>query len=422
MNRIIGSALLLLLISASLVGQQSDRAIVDRFQGRVKQLTAFVDSAKTLPDCAEIDASVAALDSEFTAHQELLDRALYPDNFQATLTNLRGRLLVRQKDLGVIESQYVRITELETRVRELADQVTKLSADNQQLSAEITRMGVNVKALGGQSVMDQRTLDSLRSLVKRLQKNLGERDQLIFSLVDSIFMQYGKDVASLKDVDKRGVMGKIERRDVLTNLKRAITENMSFLESTGLKGNDFAELARQQKAFSNQWTALGPKLTQVYYTGRQRTNELALIDTMLTRWSAKADERLWQTLGATFKERGFALREFANGEQFSAAFSAFLDDEIANVRKEPADTRAKLYGNFESSIWKTDLKPVWLPALVETGRLTKEQGERLGSKVDDWRRTVAGTSWFAFAAIGLIIAVVGYVVVRAVFRKPKPKA
>jgi hypothetical protein len=408
--------LILLIFAGALIApaQQSDRIIVDQFESQSKELLRGVDSAKTVQDCAEIGTSIDLLEKEFTVHQALLDRALFPENFLATLATMRGRLVVRQRDLGVIEAQFVRISELELRVRDLSDQVTKLSSDNKSLAAEIARLSSTEQAR-----RDQRSIDSLRSLVKKLQQNLIDRDQLIFALVDSIFLQYGKDVASLKDVDKQGVVSKMERRDVFTSIKRAIAENLQFLEATGLKGNDFAELAREQKAFSTKWNGLGPRLAQVYASGKQRANEIALIDTMLGRWSAKMDQRLWQTLASTFKERGYSLKEFSNGEQFFNSLMMFLQDEIRNARNEPPDTRSKLFANFDGSLWRSDLEPVWLPVLVETGNLTPGQKEQIEDKVAEWRRSVSGYSWMTIAVIALIVLVVGYAVSRLLFRKPK---
>ncbi len=295
--------LIVLIVSAAFARQESDRAIVDRFQNQVTTLTKATEEAKTVQECGEISATIDALQQEFTPHKALLDKALYPDDFDKTLVNLRGRLLVRQKDLGVIETQVARISELETQVRQLSDQVSKLTTDNEKLMSDVNRMGENVKRMGGESMADRRMIDSLKSVIRHLQKNLQERDQLIFALVDSIFQQYGKDVASMNDIEKQGVAGKVERRNVLTNIKKSISENLQFLESTTLKGTDFAEIAKQQKKFSSQWSALGPKLTAVYFSGKKQKAELANIDTLLSQWSAKVDDATWRTLATSFRER-----------------------------------------------------------------------------------------------------------------------
>jgi len=424
MNTLIRTALVLtavaMVLTAAAARQESDRAVVDRFQSQVAALTKMTDSAKTIQECAEINASIDALQKDFGPRKDLLDKALYPDDFNRTLANLRGRLLVRQKDLGVIETQFVRITELETQVRALSDQVSKLTADNERLTTEVDRMAENIKRMGGESMADRRMIDSLKSVVKQLQKNLQDRDQLIFALVDSIFQQYGKDVASMNDVEKQGVAGKVERRNVLTNIKKSIGDNMQFLQSTTLKGTDFADIAKQQKRFSSQWSGLGPKLTAVYFSGKKQKAELAAIDTMLNQWSAKVDEATWRTLTTSFREKGFVLKDFATGAQFFENFVAFLDEQIRNPNNERADTRSKLFHNFYDSFWTTDLEPVWLPALVESGKLTDVQKKDLEEKVDAWHNSVSPTSWITYVLIAVVVVVLVWVAARLILRKPAP--
>jgi hypothetical protein len=120
--------LLMAIAFISITAQQiSDRAIVDKFNKTVKELYRTVDAAKSAHDCADVVASITATEKEFASHKELLDRALYPDDYTKTVTNLKGRLLVRQKDLGVIETQIVRIAELESQVRELSGKIDDLN-------------------------------------------------------------------------------------------------------------------------------------------------------------------------------------------------------------------------------------------------------------------------------------------------------
>ncbi len=416
--------LIALLVLPSAFGrQESDRAIVDRFQNQVAALTKATEQAQTVQECGEISASIDALQQDFAPHKELLDKSLYPDDFDKTLVNLRGRLLVRQKDLGVIETQVARISELETQVRQLSDQVSKLTTDNEKLMSDVNRMGENVKRLGGESMADRRMIDSLKSVIHRLQRNLQERDQLIFALVDSIFQQYGKDVASMNDVEKQGVAGKVERRNVLTNIKKSINENLQFLESTTLKGTDFAEITKQQQKFSSQWSALGPKLTAVYFSGKKQKAELANIDTLLHQWAAKVDDATWRTLATSFREKGFSLNDFANGQQFFDSFSTFLDEQIRNAGEAKEDTRSKLFHSFYDSFWVTDLDPVWLPALVESGKLTDVQKKDLESKVEAWQSAVSPTSWVVYVLIAVVVVVLVWVAGRLLIRRPpKPVA
>ena len=86
-----------------------------------------------MQECAEASTSIDAVEKEFGDDKALINKANYPDGYDKTIEQLRGKLLIRQRDLGVIESQIVRITELEVKIRELSDQIMKLTNQNETL-------------------------------------------------------------------------------------------------------------------------------------------------------------------------------------------------------------------------------------------------------------------------------------------------
>jgi chromosome segregation ATPase len=412
-------AILLIIAVVSLTARQkSDRAIVDKFEKTVKELYRSADSAKTVQDCADINASIDELEKEFTVHKPLLDRALYPDDYTKTITNLKGRLLVRQKDLGVIETQFARIVELESQVRELSGKINNLTQENEKLMGEVksleTAQALNKEAAAANKVL----LDSLNTVITKLRQNLKERDNLIFSLLDSLFMQYDKNVASMNDVEKQGISGKLERRNVLTNIKKSIADNLQFLESTNLSPNDFAEIARQHQRFASQWKGLGPKLASIYLSGKQKKNEVALIDSMLSTWSAKVDVSTWKALASLMNKSGIQLKPFSNGTDFIASFSEFVDAEIKNPKQEADDVRAKRYNTFNDMVWKTDLKPVWLPVLVESGKITADQKAEIEKQFELWQSAITPVSPIVYGLVIIIIAIVVWSLSRYIRKKP----
>lgn len=404
---------LLVIVSFTLLARQkSDYATVQKFQSTVKSLSVSVDSAKTVQDCAEASASIDALVKEFNEDKALLDKTLYPDNYETTVQNLRNKLFVRQKDLGVIETQMVRITELETQVRELSDSLTRVSAQNEKLLADVQKLSLSVKKLAA-------PYDSLQKLIAKLQQGLQDRDALIFALTDSLFLQDDKNVSDMKDIEKQGLLGKVERRGVVSGIKRAIQDNVMFLDRTQLKSSDLASIVRQQQRFQAQWKGLGPKIATVYLTGKQKKNEVAIVDSMLATWGSKVDAATWRSLNTLFKEKGFAVKEFNNGEEFGVNLAAFIDEQIQNPNKEMMETRAKLFTNFDENIWKPELSTNWLPALVDGGKITQAQKKDIEDKVDKWGSTVSpGSSWLIYVLIFIAIVII----VGAVLRLRKKKA
>jgi hypothetical protein len=407
--RIIG---VLVIMNVTLAAQQkSDYAIVQRFQTITKSIAKDIDQAKTVQECAEANTSIDALEKEFGDDKPLLNKAIYPDGYDKTVEQLRGKLLIRQRDLGVIESQIIRISELEVKIRELSDQVTKMTNQNETLMTEVQQLSSNIKKLSGDLFNSTTPIDSLRNMIVKLRQGLQERDALIFALTDSLFMQYDKNVGDMKDVEKQGLLSKIDRHGIIGNVKRSIVDNVTFLETTQLKGSDLVTLVRQQKRFQSQWTGLAPKLAALYLSGKSKKNEVGIVDSLLVTWGDKVDDAMWRSLNTLFKEKGFVVKEFKNGDEYVTNFIAFLDEQIQNANKETNDTRYKLFINFKESLWQTDLNATWLPALTELHKISDTQKKDIETKFEKWQASVMpGATWLTYILIvlgGLLVAIIG---------------
>lgn len=403
---------LLAIMTFSLVAQQkSDYAIVQRFQTMTKSITNNIDQAKTVQDCAEANTSIDAMEKEFGDDKALINKANYPDGYDKTVEQLRGRLLIRQRDLGVIESQIVRISELEVKIRELSDQVTKLTNQNDSLIAQVQKLSQNVRKLSGDLFNSTTPIDSLHNMLVKLRQGLQERDALIFALTDSLFMQYDKNVGDMKDVEKQGLLAKIDRHGIIGNIKRSILDNEAFLDMTQLRGSDLVTLVRQQKRFQSQWTGLAPNLTSLYLSGKSKKSEINVVDSMLAMWGGKVDGAMWRSLNTLFKEKGFNVKEFNNGDEFVANFIAFLDEQIQNVNKETNDTRYELFTKFNENLWQTDLYATWLPALTELSKISDMQKKDMEVKFERWRASIMpGATWLTYILIVLgvlLVAIIG---------------
>ncbi len=417
MKTIIRLLALLAAMNFTLAAQQkSDYAIVQHFQTLAKSIAKNIDQAKTMQECAEASTSIDAVEKEFGGDKTFINKANYPDGYDKTIEQLRGKLLIRQRDLGVIESQIVRITELEVKIRELSDQLMKLTNQNAAMMAEVQQLTENVKKLSGDLFNSKTPIDSLRNMIVKLRQGLQERDALVFALTDSLFMQYDKNVGDMKDIEKQGLLGRIDRHGIIGNVKRSIIDNIAFLESTQLKGSDLVTLVRQQERFQSQWAGLAPKLTSLYLSGKSKKSEVGVVDSMLAMWQDKVDGAMWRSLSMLFKEKGFTVKEFKNGDEFVASFIAFFDEQIQNVNKETDDTRYKLFVNFNENLWQTDLNATWLPALTELRKISDTQKKDIETKFERWHASVMpGAKWLTYILIVLgvlLVAIVGVWVFR----------
>jgi hypothetical protein len=231
-------------------------------------------------------------------------------------------------------------------------------------------------------------------------------------------MQYDKDVASMNDVEKRGLSVRLERRSVLTSLRRSIADNLRFLESTNLSPNDYAEIARQHQRFSSQWNGLRSKITGIYLGGKQKKNEAAVVDSMLSAWSLKVDQSIWKSLRVQLEKGGIQLKPFSNGDEFTRSFSEYAAGEISNPKQESSDVRLKRFNTFNDQVWKTDLEPTWLPVLVGSGKITANQKTEIEKKFEAWRGAMTPVSPVVYALIAALVLVLLWSLNRYVRKKP----
>jgi hypothetical protein len=397
MKTIVNISILLMMVTVPLTARQnSDRATVEKFENIIKELTLLADSANTAQDCADIYSSLSDLENEFAEDKDLLDRSLYPDNYSQTIQKLTDRLTVRKRDLSIIDAQIIRIGELEIQVRGFSTKADSLTLENEKLLGRL-------KILTAESAANKAAMDSMKLVIAKLRQNLKDRDQVIFSMLDSLFLQYDKNVTSMNEIEKQGVYGRLERRNVLTNIKKSITDNLNFLESTNLSPSDYAEAARQNQRFANHWKGLGPKLADIYLSGKQKKYELSVIDSMLIQWSEKVNTSTWRTLGRLFSKNGFAMKPFSSGNEFTSSFTEFADNEIQLAKQAQDNSQITRFDAFRDSLWKTELEPTWLPILVESGKLTGDQKKEIEDLFMTWQSAITPTSPFVYIILGIFL-------------------
>lgn len=394
---------LTLAIPAALAAQvRSDYEIVRAFEGESVAIATAIEAANTTVEIVDIESRIMELDSTYREYRILIDRALYPDGFAGRLMKLRGQLTYAKDKITIIESQYARISELETQVRELSSQVENLAGENAKMLGEMKRLRDS-----------KGTIDSLNAVIIKLRQGLRQRDDLIFALVDSLFLQYDKDVAVMTDREKRGVAARLERRNVFTGIRQSIQDNVRFLDATELTGNDIVKLSEEHQSFASKWQGLGKKLADVYVgTASKRAAEVATIDTMINRWKDKLGGLYWKTLNDVFARSSAEVKPFANGREFYANLTAYLDEEIRKARDEKDGQRYFRYEAFADSLWEQSVLPDWIPSMVKTGGLTEQEVEAITAKVEEWKGIVSPPLTMVYIIVGLVMLVVVFYLYR----------
>ena len=268
---------------------QSDYAIVKSFESKYNDIKDSIRKATTVEECAAVSANIDGLETKFSADTVLLNGALYPDNYDNWISELRIELRLAQDRLGIIESQVARISDLQQQVQTLSSKIDSIANENDKLIASLNVMS---SAL----TKNTKTIDSLKDIVARLRRGLRARDEAILAMTDSLFVQYGTNVSGLSEQQKKMLIGKVQHYNVVTNIEVAAEQNIQFLGSTQLASKDILSMIKDQRRFSSYWKGLGPKLSNLYTGGKEREKEIASVDAVIDEWGTKADSALWATL------------------------------------------------------------------------------------------------------------------------------
>lgn len=393
--------------------QESDYAIVQRFQATVKQLSKAIESANTVQECNSIARRIDGIQNDYQIYEQLIDNAVYPESFNSILNDLRSKLSLRRKDLTTIETHEVRIQELEVQIKELSDQIQALTAQNEKLFADVQRLSQNIKRLTGDLFTSTTPIDSLQRLIVQLRKGLNERDALIKALVDSLFLKYDKPVEQMKEGEKKEFLSKVERYGIYSNIIRSLQDNIAFIEVTSLKGTDAEQITQQQMYLQSIWNAIAPKLSALYSTTKQKRVETSTVDSLFAQWSLKLNTALWRSLNNLFREHEIAVIEFYNGSEFVANLGTYIDAQAENRADESKETRYKKFTVFNEKIWLTELQNGWFPALIKLGHITEQQKLELEEKYTKWKASIEPATTSILSVVLLVAVAILFIVLIA---------
>lgn len=383
---------------------QSDFEIKQNFLSKYKQIEVSIEYANDAAECTGIAEQIDKLKSDFSPHSAILDNALYPDDFATMLSKLNKKLLIRQTDVAQIGN-------LKVQVNQLNDQFLKLNQENSELMYQ-------VQTFRRSSEKNAKTIDSLKYLVKRLSAKLKERDDLVMSMVDSLFQQITAIHASVNDYESNGIFKKIATTNFFENIKRSVNDNMKFMRVTQLTTNDLSEIRERQKELSSRWQKVGPSLAKVYLQNKQQLNEVNQINDLFDSWKQEINNQVWERVNNLFVKKNIHLLEFKSGEEFTNSITSFVQDEIKNYGVKSKDESDKNYTLFVDSLWFKEVEPTWLPYLLNNKMISEANKDSLDNNIKAWKEKVSPSQfpiWIIYVVVGVIMVIVLSVVL---FRKP----
>lgn len=392
------------LISLSLYAQ-SDYEMVQSFKERHLIISDGIKTAKGLEELNNLGIEVENLRRDFAAKKRVLDQSLYPETFNSSLDNLLSAIELRKGD-------FTEIDVLKTEVVVLKSEVDLLNKRNNELLNQIT-------VLESQRRKDAATIEKLEKLVADLRATIVKRDQLIFSIVDSLTPKLAGDVSAMTQQDKEQVYSQVERNNLLATVKRSLRDNSRFLEVTSLKANDLYRVKEQEQNFVNMWRKIGPKLVEVYASKGDKTAELKDIDNLFNVWSGKIRREAWESINEEFSLNNINLQNFNNGKEFTDVVTKHISDEIKNYGVKNKIDSESAYSLFVDSVYFKSVSGEWMPYLIDNNLLTKEQKDLIEKKISEWKSIVSpsdNTLYYALAgAAGLVLLIA----IISLFKKKK---
>jgi hypothetical protein len=383
----LGLIMLISFLGMNALFAQSDYSIVQNFKENVQKIQTAIQNADSLAVLDQITDKIDNLQNEFTSHKELLDKSLYPANFNGTIEQLKNFDNLRKNDFSQIDV-------LNTKMSDLSKQVDTLNQHNNDLETQLT-------VLENQNKQNEKMVSQLRSSLMR-------RDQIVMAMINNIVPSTSGGNGELNQMEKQKLYSNAEKDNIVLQIKRAVNDNIRFLEATKLYSDDLNKIEIQRQKFVQTWDNVGPLLVKIYSEKNKSTENLKDINQSFALWKAKINQEAWNSINSEFANNNFQLAPFTNGDEFTSSVTSFIDDAIKNVGETDKADAEHVYKTFVDSTWNKYFKYGWAPFLVNNNMINKKQISTIDAKIADWSNAVypEGFNWFYVIAAVLFVAVI----------------
>ncbi len=372
---------------------QSDYEIVQSFKTRYQQFEQQIKNAVTVEELNALTGEIERFKNEYSTYKELLDKSLYPDNFEKSFDKLGNSLVLRKTD-------FVQIETLQTEVVTLRSEVDELNKKNAELLNQIQLLEVQRKK-------DAETIAQLEKLVSELRATLKKRDELVYAIIDSLAPKLSGDVSALTQKEKEQIVAETEKKNVLYIVKKSLRDNTRFLEVTTLKPEDLKDVKEEQSNFVSMWQKIGPKLVDVYVGRKDKAQELKDIDALFTSWKTGIQREAWESIREDFALNNINLQSFYNGNEFTEIITAFINDEIKSYGVKSKEESLRIYNVFVDSVWYKTVSNEWMPYLLENNMITTQQKEIIEKKIAEWKEVISPKDLtLIYVGVGVLIVII----------------
>ena len=384
-------------VSSTSLLAQSDYEKVEAFKKEVEHIKLKISNADSLGECKALSDSITILHDKYVSEKELLDKSIYPGDFESTIGQLEDALKLRSSDFSVI-------TDLTEEVSSMKGQIEDLTRQNTSLIDRITE-------LTEKSQKDAAEIANLQQLVAQLKSNIKKRDLLVRSMIDSLLTEFVRSPTTLDEAEKHNMMGEIENKSLFYNIERVIADNVSYIEVTEMKVPDLSEMLDEYTAFSKSWKQLGERMGDVYLDRKERTKEIAYIDGLFSNWQKVLNAKIWSSINQEFMDKGIKLLAFNNGEEFTSSVITFINTEMDNIPLKETDELQKTHDKFVYEVYLQSVQPEWIPFLINQKMMDESQRDTIQAELVSWKEALypgPNLTWL-YIIIALIIIIQGVV-------------
>jgi hypothetical protein len=407
---------------------QSDYQITQVFKSKYDSLNSIADTIQVLENILNLEESVNNFKKEYLPHKGLIDKASYPITFDTMFNDIENKLsnaLIAAQRVRSLSTEVLSLSQekviLSKRVEILLDEIAKQNDYLNNLIQRNSRLSAELKELRANPPEDKRAKDSLRILVGKLKNNIIERDDLVKSMLDSLFQSTRHRVSSLSEVERMNLASNIESIEIIENVKKLILDNIEFLEELELEQMDISELKGEYYKFQSTWEKIGKNIALVYSGKKKYRDELAEINILIFEWGATIDLVIWNEVVSLFHSKKINIESFSSAEDFENSLTDYIDGQIRLIENESEILHYNSY-NYFKDIWDEDFIPTWYPFLIENNLLTETEKENVEIKIENWQKIVKESSpWWIYIIVILVLLVIIVVVWNFLNKRSKYK-
>ena len=409
---------IILFYTASIFAQ-SDFRITQEFKSRQRSFEIAIEYAKSVDELEKIKKEISVFKNEFKGNKELLNRALYPSNFESAFGSLTKKIEFTNKKLTEITTLKTEVSKVTLDYEKVSTELKKMSGEVYNLKKSNTQLMSQLRAFQSGYGGSKEAIDSLNNIISQLKMGISRRDTLIKEILDDIFTTAEHKIESLDDAEKKTLKTKIQGTSLIDNIENLIGDNIDFLDASLLNSEDLVELKDEFNEFEQRWTHFGPKLFGIYSSDKRNQEKLSNIDTLINSWDNSLRSSIWKSVKDIFSQNNILLDTFNSGDEFENVVLNYIDDEI---NKDGIDVQSNQnYVFFAEKTWKDIFKPSWMPLLISNNLLTIEQIKTIEDKIYEWKESSGGSKSYFIYGVILLLAIAIIISVIMVMKK-KTKA